>query len=275
MTDLGRSNSLIDLAARIKLEHQAVAVALKDSLQHAVAAGELLIEGKAQVPHGQWLSWLKDHCTISERTAQLYMRVAKNRADIETKIADDTADLTLSEAAAMLALSSDVRKLFQFIKGLEGLDDPEDIVAHCVASNVPVIVDEGYDPFAGRSEEEKRDWLLFVAFLSVDLEAGRDGYEPKNAWCHVEWRLQRPFQNVAEWLGPEGDKFRRNPFNGGSVSEQFKTEWAAFQQAHSHYTVADAEQMLEALQKRFEEHDKAGRLEAHKPKRSRKRTRAA
>src|SRR3954447_26941881 len=111
-TTITASNSLADLAARIKAEHGAVASALKDSVRHAIAAGELLIEAKAQLAHGQWLPWLSDHCTISERTAQLYMRVAKNRADIEAQIRNDVADLSLSEAAAILALSSDVRRLF-------------------------------------------------------------------------------------------------------------------------------------------------------------------
>jgi hypothetical protein len=89
--NIEHSNSLADLAARIKVEHTAIADALKDSLRHALVAGELLIEAKAQVPHGQWLPWLKDHCHISERTAQLYMRVAKNRADIETKLTENGA----------------------------------------------------------------------------------------------------------------------------------------------------------------------------------------
>jgi len=39
-----------------------------------MAAGDLLTQAKAQVPHGQWLPWLHDHCTISERTAQLYTK---------------------------------------------------------------------------------------------------------------------------------------------------------------------------------------------------------
>jgi hypothetical protein len=39
------------------------------------------------------------------------MRVAKNRAEIEAQIRNDVADLTLSEAAALLMLSSDARKL--------------------------------------------------------------------------------------------------------------------------------------------------------------------
>ena len=32
--------------------------------------------------HGEWMPWLEEHCKISDRTARLYMRVAKNRAEI-------------------------------------------------------------------------------------------------------------------------------------------------------------------------------------------------
>ena len=102
---LTESNYLPELAAHIRAEHTAVADALKDSLRHAITAGELLIVGKAQVPHGQWLSWLREHCAISERTEEFYMRVAKNRAEIEAEISEDAADV-------MLALSSDARRLF-------------------------------------------------------------------------------------------------------------------------------------------------------------------
>jgi hypothetical protein len=97
---------------------------MKQSLEHAIMAGELLIEAKEQVKHGEWLPWLRDHCTISERTAQLYMRCAKNRAELTSEIRNDVADLTMSEAVALLALSSDSRRLFRFIKEIENLADP-------------------------------------------------------------------------------------------------------------------------------------------------------
>jgi Protein of unknown function (DUF3102) len=96
--DLTLSNSLVDLAARINTEHEAAGKALKRSLQHAMVAGELLCEAKAQLKHGQWLPWLKDHCQIPERTARLYMRVAKNKAEI-----GNVADLTVRGAVALLA----------------------------------------------------------------------------------------------------------------------------------------------------------------------------
>jgi hypothetical protein len=54
------SNSLTDLAARIRAEHEATAASLKRGAEHAMAAGKLLIEAKAQLKHGEWLPWLRD-----------------------------------------------------------------------------------------------------------------------------------------------------------------------------------------------------------------------
>jgi len=41
-TDIATSNSLADLAHRIRVEHEATASALKSSVEHAMAAGDLL-----------------------------------------------------------------------------------------------------------------------------------------------------------------------------------------------------------------------------------------
>jgi hypothetical protein len=253
------SNSLADLAARIKIEHEATADSLKSSVEHAMAAGDLLIEAKAQLKHGQWLPWLTEHCAMSERTAQLYMRTAKNRATIEIHIRNGVADLNLNQAAALLMLTSDVRKLFNFARDIDGLSG-DALIERCIAEGVGVIQDSGYNMFAGRNEAEIVEWQLFALFLSYDAAAGRGGGEPQRVADHVEYLLQRPFQNVAEWLGPEGDKWRKNPFNGGSVSEQFKTDWAAFLAKHRHRGLADVIRELETLQQRFNEAEAEGKL---------------
>src|SRR5262245_40621328 len=117
-TDINRSNSLADLAAQIRAEHEATSAALKSSVEHAIKAGDLLLEAKAQIKHGQWLPWLQEHCELSERSAQLYMRIAKERETIEAQIRNGVADLTLNQAAALLVMTSDVRKLFAFAKQL-------------------------------------------------------------------------------------------------------------------------------------------------------------
>jgi hypothetical protein len=51
--------------------------------------------------HGNWLPWLAEHCpNISERHAQNFMAMARNRAEIEAKSAT-VADLTIREALAL------------------------------------------------------------------------------------------------------------------------------------------------------------------------------
>jgi hypothetical protein len=82
--DVEGSNRLPELAAQIKAEHKACAEALQTALQHAVAAGKMLIEAKAQLPHGQWLPWLRDQCSLSERKAQRYMRIAPHVCKSDT-----------------------------------------------------------------------------------------------------------------------------------------------------------------------------------------------
>lgn len=101
-------SDLPTLAKRINEEHAAVTLAITEGLQHAMTAGDLLLEAKAKVKHGQWLPWLRENCAISERTAQLYMRVARERPMLEMKSAT-VADLTLRGAADELATPVDNR----------------------------------------------------------------------------------------------------------------------------------------------------------------------
>jgi hypothetical protein len=72
------------------------------AINHAIAAGELLLEAKRQVKHGEWLPWLAENCDIAERTAQAYMRLA--RTPLEKRNA--VADLPLRDALASLASPS-------------------------------------------------------------------------------------------------------------------------------------------------------------------------
>jgi hypothetical protein len=60
---------LDDLAGRINQAHQQAQQAASDAVQHAVQAGKLLAEAKAQVEHGQWLPWIAANFKGSARTA--------------------------------------------------------------------------------------------------------------------------------------------------------------------------------------------------------------
>src|SRR5215216_3184776 len=70
--------TLAALAEQINEEHRLCEQAARNSVEHARAAGEMLIEAKSQVPHGGWLPWLEENFEDSERTAQVYMRIARD-----------------------------------------------------------------------------------------------------------------------------------------------------------------------------------------------------
>jgi hypothetical protein len=117
------------LATLIQQRHEAVAASLKEAVSNAIAAGELLLEAKKQVGHGEWLPWLAENCDISERTAQAYMRLA--RAPLEMRNA--VADLPLREALAAIA----IRKQYMLAMSCCGKEIP----AGCCGADYLVIVD--------------------------------------------------------------------------------------------------------------------------------------
>lgn len=87
------------LAVQIRTEVDAAEADFRSAVAHAIRAGELLIEAKSQVGHGQWLPWLAANCSVKEREAQNYMRLARNRnavADLPT-IRQAVAALTTPE----------------------------------------------------------------------------------------------------------------------------------------------------------------------------------
>jgi mannose/cellobiose epimerase-like protein (N-acyl-D-glucosamine 2-epimerase family) len=85
---------LTELAAKIKTLHAEVVEAGRTAVQKAMEAGVALLEAKKQVGHGAWLRWLKDNCELSERTAEIYMTVARNKPAVDAIIAA-AANMTL------------------------------------------------------------------------------------------------------------------------------------------------------------------------------------
>lgn len=117
-------NSLPDLAARIRAAHQAVGEAMK----HAIAAGELLAEAKSKVPHGDWLLWLEANCEMSERTAQGYMRIARELARLEPAKAQRVADLSVRDALRSLSRATGAARLSP--EGLESVLEKAEANSH-------------------------------------------------------------------------------------------------------------------------------------------------
>ncbi|HEV2517918.1 MAG TPA: DUF3102 domain-containing protein [Devosia sp.] len=94
-----------NIAGAINDAHANVEKAKRQAVVFAIECGKLLEQAKATVPHGSWKPWLAEHCTFSERTAQLYMKVAKHVGHDPAK-AQRVADLSLRELAVLMAKPS-------------------------------------------------------------------------------------------------------------------------------------------------------------------------
>src|SRR5215213_7464498 len=90
-------NRLVVLAADIRELHNQQLVDLKSIGERAIIIGNMLIEAKAAVAHGQWLPWLAQ-TGLGERTAQRYMRLAKHGIKPDT-----VTDLGLNRTLASLS----------------------------------------------------------------------------------------------------------------------------------------------------------------------------
>jgi len=135
---------------------------------------------------------------------------------------------------------------------------------------VGVIVDNNYNPFAGRSEAEILEWHIFITFLILDPDGTTGWMSPDGAHYHVEYVLQRPFQNVTEWLGLEGDRYRKvNGYRQPIVSEQFKAEWASFLAERRNLTLEGVQQEVKKLAKRHEQARVEGRIHVVKRRKRR------
>lgn len=90
------------LAARINAEHVAARDTAQSALDHAAECGRLLIQAKAQIPHGEWEAWLTANFSGSPRTARAYMQLASRLPELELK-RHHVADLPLREKRTMNA----------------------------------------------------------------------------------------------------------------------------------------------------------------------------
>jgi N6-adenosine-specific RNA methylase IME4 len=78
--------------------------------RHAAAVGNLLIQAQRLCEAGAWKAWLARSFDGSERTAQVYMRVAARWSEVEAKV-PNTAALSLNEACKLLVSKAVQRQI--------------------------------------------------------------------------------------------------------------------------------------------------------------------
>lgn len=73
------------LAEQIKQEHQACFGAMRQGVEHALNVGELLLQARSFVFHGEWEKWVINNCYFTPRMARNYMKVARYRRQLKTE----------------------------------------------------------------------------------------------------------------------------------------------------------------------------------------------
>jgi hypothetical protein len=98
--------SLAVLAADINREHREFVKAVGSAVLRAIACGEALIEALlAEKGRGHWLRWLRENCIVAESTAQLYMKLAWAKPQLEEAMRSKSltvGELTVNEALRLI-----------------------------------------------------------------------------------------------------------------------------------------------------------------------------
>jgi hypothetical protein len=104
----GRSKGeLVTLVKEINRIHAEIVENAQAQVQRGIECGVMLKEVRDNIKFGDWEDWLAKHCPeISERTARVYLRLAKNSDKLETLAAENgstAADLSMRGALRLLA----------------------------------------------------------------------------------------------------------------------------------------------------------------------------
>ena len=164
MTELALTDD--DLAREINTEHGHVEPYKRNTIEHAIRCGELLLEMKQRVGHGNWLAWVEEHFEASERTARNYMEIAKSAA-----AADLSEDATMRSALRALASRSESSKAPK--------PEPKDERASVALANGHIPIEDGEhipeaevveEPRAGLAKAHQRTWASVPARLTTISE---------------------------------------------------------------------------------------------------------
>lgn len=70
----------VPLATTINAEHALAQQCAGTAVEHAVRCGQLLLEVKSGLNHGEFLPWIEANCEFSGQSARVYMAAAKQNA---------------------------------------------------------------------------------------------------------------------------------------------------------------------------------------------------
>jgi hypothetical protein len=121
-------DELTEIAENIRAEVGVANAELRSSTGHAMRVGGLLVRAKTMVAHGRWLSWLKNNCSLNERSAQRFMSLYRKYGSNPACV----SDLSL-RAVLRLLPDKPARDTVEAIVGLTDANDTPQPLAHPIS----------------------------------------------------------------------------------------------------------------------------------------------
>lgn len=154
-----------------------------------IGIGQRLIEAKAMLPHGEWLTWLTERVKFSERTAQNFMKLARQWSNPQA-----LADLGATKALTLLALPADERDKFM----------AENHIVDGEEKNVIDMTSRELEKAIRERDEAKKD----AEAARADAQAAEDSRAKMEADMAALKNLQKSAQEAEEQARRELESVR-------------------------------------------------------------------
>lgn len=222
--------------------------------------GRCLIEAKDMLSHGEWLPWLTEQVEFSPRTAQNFMRLAREWSNTQT-----LADLGASKALALLALPPEERE--QFMEDHKVIDMSARQLEQAIKERDEARASAEQAAAEQRAAEQARDKMAEdMRLANASLDAARE--ERKRADDHVK-QLQNTLDEVlkdrantykkVEALTEELDELKSRPVD---VAVETVVDQAAIDKARADAIAEMQEKLDKAKEAAAKARDKQKQAEA-------------
>lgn len=216
--------------------------------------GKCLIEAKDMLSHGEWLPWLSDRVDLSERTAQKFMRLAREWSNPSA-----LADLGATKALMLLALPEEERE--QMLSDHNVIDMTTRQLEQAIKERDEARAAAEQAAADQRTAEQARDKMAEdMKFLNVRLAGAKEDREQAmQDVARLEKELAelkaQPVEVAVETVVDQAaiDKARADAI--AEMQEKLDKARAAADKARDKQKQAEAS--VEILKRSLEERDKA------------------